>query len=219
MTWLRRQFGPNTKDKAKGEYRILILDGHGSHLTPEFIEHCKNNKIVLLCLPPHTFHMLQPLDVSVFSPLKHWFKRECDNRLRMGDIRISKANFLDIYNKTRPQALTEKNIRSGFRKAGLVPFNPAAALSQLPLAPLTPPRPTTPISQDTPWNLQQFKSALGSLETFFQEEAARSEQVEILRNKLTKAVATWTAEIDILHKDNADFFNHSQQKQQAASRK
>jgi hypothetical protein len=127
----------------------------------------------------------------------------------MGDICISKAGFLDIYDKTRPQALTEKNIWSGFCKAGLVPFNPAAALSQLPLAPPTLPRPTAPIPQDTPRNLQQFKSALSSLETFFQEEAAWLEQVEMLRNKLAKAVATWTAEINILRKDNADFFYYS----------
>jgi hypothetical protein len=219
MTWLRRQFDPHTKVKAKGAHRILILDGHGSHLTPDFIEYCRDNKIILLCLPPHTSHMLQPLDVSVFSPLKHWFKRECENRLRMGDIRVSKSDFLDIYHKTRPQALTEKNVRSGYRKSGLIPFNPAAVLSQLPLAAPTPPRPIIPVPQSTPKNVQQFETALDSLNNFLGQEVVDSEELKMLREKLTKAATTWTAEIDILRKDNADFFHHSQQKQQAASRK
>jgi hypothetical protein len=81
LNWLKRHFDPNTKAKARRRHRLLILDGHGSHLTPEFVHYCKDNRIILLCLPPHTSHMLQPLDVSCFSPLKHWFKRECKHRL------------------------------------------------------------------------------------------------------------------------------------------
>jgi small-conductance mechanosensitive channel len=75
------------------------------------------------------------------------------------------------------------------------------------------------VSQSTPKNVQQFKAALDSLNNFLEEEAVGSEELKMLREKLTKAATTWTAEIDILRKDNADFFNHSQQKQQAASRK
>jgi len=51
-------------------YRLLILDGHGSHLTPEFDQICSDNDIIPICMPAHSSNYLQPLDVSVFAPLK-----------------------------------------------------------------------------------------------------------------------------------------------------
>ncbi len=49
---------------------VLIVDGHKSHLTLELIDLCRREQIILLCLPPHTMHALQPLDGSVFKSLK-----------------------------------------------------------------------------------------------------------------------------------------------------
>jgi transposase-like protein len=73
MGWLKRIFEPHTRDKARGKHRLIILDGHGSHLTPEFMEYCFENCTTALCLPAHTSHLTQPMDVSVFSSIKHWF--------------------------------------------------------------------------------------------------------------------------------------------------
>ena len=53
-----------------GEPQLLICDGHDSHISADFIRHCIANDIVLLLLPPHSSHLLQPLNVSVFSSLK-----------------------------------------------------------------------------------------------------------------------------------------------------
>ena len=50
--------------------RILILDGHGSHITDDFIAHVMQNNIMLLRLPSHSSHLLQPLDIALFRPLK-----------------------------------------------------------------------------------------------------------------------------------------------------
>ena len=66
----------------------------------------------------------------------------------------------------------KKNIQFGFRKAGLVLFNPVVALSQLPSAPPIPPRAVIPVPHNTPKNLQQFKNVLDNLETFFIKESA-----------------------------------------------
>ena len=68
--WLQSVFEPNTKDRTKGVYRLLILDGYGSHLTPRFDQYCQDHKIIPLCMPPHSSHILQPLDVGCFSVLK-----------------------------------------------------------------------------------------------------------------------------------------------------
>ena len=126
LKWL--QYFELATRPQNGGYRFLILDGHGSHLTPDFQDFCTQYKIVLLCLPPHTSHMLQPLDIAVFSPFKHYFRRAIERRLQAGALKFPKTEFLETYQKVRPQALTEKNIKSGFRKAGLVPFNPQKAL-------------------------------------------------------------------------------------------
>jgi hypothetical protein len=46
-------------------YRLLILDGHSSHLTPQFDEICSQNNIIPICMPAHSSHLLQPLDIGV----------------------------------------------------------------------------------------------------------------------------------------------------------
>ncbi len=46
---------------------LLLVDGHASHVNLELIDIARDNNIILLCLPPHTTHLLQPLDVSVFK--------------------------------------------------------------------------------------------------------------------------------------------------------
>jgi hypothetical protein len=47
LSWLKQVFDPSTKEKAGRSYRLLILYGHGSHLTMDFIEYCDWNRILL----------------------------------------------------------------------------------------------------------------------------------------------------------------------------
>jgi transposase len=65
-----------------GRSRMLIIDGHDSHISVEFINYCFDHDIWLLCLPPHTTHLLQPLDVGCFQPLKHWLGLAVDESIR-----------------------------------------------------------------------------------------------------------------------------------------
>ena len=48
----------------------LLLDNHYSHLTIDVLGYCKDNGVVLLSFPPHCSHKLQPLNRTVFGPLK-----------------------------------------------------------------------------------------------------------------------------------------------------
>jgi len=50
---------------------LLVLDGHGSHFTAEFDRYCSNNSIVVLCMPPHSSHLLQ----AQTELLKRYLKR------------------------------------------------------------------------------------------------------------------------------------------------
>jgi hypothetical protein len=67
LAWLEQVFERFTKQKARRSYRLFILDGHGSHLTTEFIYFCDSNRILLAIFPPHSTHSLQPLDVVLFG--------------------------------------------------------------------------------------------------------------------------------------------------------
>jgi len=67
--WIQH-FDRYTNSRSIGTYRLLILDGHESHLSAQFQHYCTERKIITLCMPPHSSHILQPLDVSCFAPLK-----------------------------------------------------------------------------------------------------------------------------------------------------
>jgi hypothetical protein len=53
LEWLKH-FDEHTKPRQVGEYRLLILDGHESHLNQDFMDYCLENKILTLCMPPHS---------------------------------------------------------------------------------------------------------------------------------------------------------------------
>ena len=69
VAWLKQVFDPTTSEKAQRNYRLLILNGHGSHVTTRFLDYCDKNRILVLVYPPHATHTLQPLDVSCFKSL------------------------------------------------------------------------------------------------------------------------------------------------------
>jgi hypothetical protein len=58
LRWLEKQFIPYTTSRTKGKFRLLILDGHGSHLAPDFDRVCAENDIIPICMPPHSSHLL-----------------------------------------------------------------------------------------------------------------------------------------------------------------
>ncbi len=70
MNWLIEHFDPLTKPIDSATKRLFIVDDHESHCTIDFIEFCDLHHIILLILPPHTTHYLQPLDVACFGPLQ-----------------------------------------------------------------------------------------------------------------------------------------------------
>jgi hypothetical protein len=130
VEWLKH-FNAHTKTRVVGARRLLILDGHESHHSLEFQELCKENNIYTLCMPPHSSHLLQPLDVGCFSPLKRASSREVESLIRHHINHITKLEFLPAFKAAFSQSFTSANIRSAFRGAGLVPLQPDAVLSKL----------------------------------------------------------------------------------------
>jgi len=131
LKWLYH-FDYNTKgNKLRGTHRLLLMDGHGSHLTQEFIEYADANKILLLCLPPHSTHALQPLDVTIFGPMKIYHKDAVDVAYRSGATKFNKTEFLASLNSIRKQTMKAASIKSAFRNTGIHPFNPEIVLTKI----------------------------------------------------------------------------------------
>ena len=87
------------------------------------------NRIQLLYLPPHTSHVLQPLDISVFGPLKTAYRAALALASPgLSSSLTSKETFLECYFQAREKALTEKNILAGWSGSGLWPINAEKAL-------------------------------------------------------------------------------------------
>ena len=103
---------------------MLILDNHESHVSIDSLNFAKANGIHMLTLPPHCSHKLQPLDKTVYGPLKTYYNRSMDSFIRS---HVGKGvNIYDIptiANGAHQQAMTISNIVSGFRSAGIYPFN------------------------------------------------------------------------------------------------
>ena len=108
-----------------------MVDGHASHISTEFIKFCNEKKIIPLCLPPHTTHLLQPLDVSVFGPLSREYKKQLEAVTRFNVCSIDKVDFLKIIQKARKEAINTKNVLTAWRVTGLVPYNPSLVLQKL----------------------------------------------------------------------------------------
>ena len=130
--WMRKVFEPATRAKANGRTRLLICDGHDSHFTAPFILHCIQHNIILLLLPPHSSHLLQPLDVGIFGPLKKILSRHLYKLLSTGIHRLEKYEWTVCYDVARSEALNVNNIKAGWRGTGLIPFNKMRIIRSLP---------------------------------------------------------------------------------------
>lgn len=96
-------------------------------------------------MPPHSYRLLQPLDVGCFSPLKRAYGDAISVLARNRIHHISKETFLSAFKKTYYKAITLENICGGFRGAGLIAHDYHVVLSQLNVVLRTP----TPPAQET----------------------------------------------------------------------
>ncbi|KAL6150042.1 hypothetical protein ACJBU6_11557 [Exserohilum turcicum] len=160
LAWLEH-FDRHTKSCTVGGYRLLIVDGHESHISIEFQDLCKEKNIILLCMPPHSSHLLQPLDVACFSPLKRKYGDVISGLARNRTNYISKETFLAAFKTAFEQSITRENIQAGFRGAGLVLHDPQAVLSKLDVVVQTPkqsPQRAAVWEAQTPRNAREVKS-------------------------------------------------------------
>ena len=128
---------------------LLNMDGHGTHMSIELIELARSSGVHLLCLPSHTTHVLQPLDVGVFRSFKSYFSKACSKYLAAHPGRVITSDKLaSLVAEAWPLSLSPLNIMSGFKKTGIYPLNPSEVTDRQ-IAPSTLfQQPSTESSQD-----------------------------------------------------------------------
>jgi DDE superfamily endonuclease/Tc5 transposase-like DNA-binding protein len=119
------------RSKKEKIFRALIIDGFTGHTTLEFVDYCITFDIVVIVLPPHSTHLLQPMDLSIFQPLKNAHQDQIRMKLMSGEIRFSRTDFLESFKKIYQIGFAKHHIISGFEKSGLFPPNPTPVLGLL----------------------------------------------------------------------------------------
>ena len=103
---------------------LLILDNHEAHISLAAIDLAKENGVVLLTMPPHTSHRLQPLDVCCFKPFKTAYAQAMENWMRSNPGKtITIYEIPEFVAHAQLHGLTAKNILSAFQSTGIFPYN------------------------------------------------------------------------------------------------
>ncbi|KAF7572874.1 hypothetical protein PtrM4_077790 [Pyrenophora tritici-repentis] len=155
LAWLEQVFDRHTKEKAGNHTRLLILDGHGSHVTMEFIDYAIAHNIMLLVLPPHSTHTLQPLDVVMFKPLAAAYSLSLQHYLQAshGLLAVRKDDFYRLFKPAWDSSFIKKHALKAFKATGIAPIDPEVVLKKFRKSTLTAPPPLVNVSRATITNL------------------------------------------------------------------
>ncbi|KYG39584.1 hypothetical protein M433DRAFT_542840, partial [Acidomyces richmondensis BFW] len=93
--WLTTVFEPSTRPIDSTLHRLLIIDSYRSYITANVIAFYIKYAIDLLILLPYTSHKLQPLDISIFAPLKRALASETDASSRLDSGRIQRVEWTE----------------------------------------------------------------------------------------------------------------------------
>ncbi|KAJ4427131.1 hypothetical protein ANN_24747 [Periplaneta americana] len=121
--WIRhfiRTVKPSSQEKV-----LLILDGHSSHTQSlKAIEICRQYGVIMLSLPSHCTHRLQPLDVSFFKPLNTFMSAAISTKMReLPGQRLNVQHIASLVGVAFPRAANMQIAMNGFRHTGLWPVD------------------------------------------------------------------------------------------------
>lgn len=204
--WLTKVFDRETKSKARQsrDWRLLIVDGHGSHINMRFLDWCLDHHIMVAVYPPHSTHRLQPLDVSLFSPLAIYYSQELDAFIHrcQGLSNITKRDFFALFWPAYLKSFTQKNIQSSWIKTGLHPLDASAVLGLFKKS--APP----PFEESRPTSNHSTKSAISASDWRSIRALVKdvlSEQTDSKVLKLNNTILTLTTEVTLLKHQNDGF--------------
>lgn len=113
--------------------KVLIGDNLASHISYDVIQKAIEEGISFVFLLPNSTHLCQPLDFSVFKPLKSSWSKVLKNDKKKHKGALQKSMFPRLLKETLDNITNMKeNVQSGFKYTGMVPFNPDIVLTKIP---------------------------------------------------------------------------------------
>lgn len=118
---MQQVFDVNTKHTARRKWRLLIVDGHGSHLSRAFLTYRHLNKILVVIFLPHSTHTLQPLDVVLFRPLSAAYSKNLTQRFHssQGLVPVKRGDFFPLFWDAWLMSLSLQHLRPHTRQQHL----------------------------------------------------------------------------------------------------
>lgn len=195
LKWLQLIFDPATQQPRETDWRLVLMDGHASHVSVEFLDG-RWRRIIPMCFPPHSTHIMQPLDVSIFGPLTQAYR---DQVMELGEEanKIDRAQFASIYATARAKAITQMAARKAFVECGMTSRpNEEKILMRLPeyIPPST--RTPSPLRLDQADTRHDAKRFYSMLLDFEKSDSPRERAW--LRRKLKKTYETRDADAILL---------------------
>ena len=130
LAWLDH-FIKHVDARLDKHWRMLLLDGHITHHKADFILQCHDNHIVPFAFPSHLTHVLQPLDVGVFRPWKHYHHKAIHNALHSLDMKYTISSFFPDLSSIREQTFQSHTIQNVFKESGMFPVAFKKALKKM----------------------------------------------------------------------------------------
>jgi hypothetical protein len=183
LRWCFDVFLEETKVADPSLWRLLIIDRHKTHISPDFMKKAYMNKVWLSWLPSHTSHMTQPLDVGLFSPLKRYYRQEtAEMETYEATSNRQKHIFIQAYKIASEKAFSPENIQNAFQASGIYPIDLNQVLKRLQpkqrLNPTFQPATTPPITVEVDHDIFNTPSSSHDIEKLLQRVNWSSESAE-----------------------------------------
>jgi hypothetical protein len=103
---------------------MLIYDGHDTHMTKTFLTYLWDNRIIHILIPAYNSYFMQPCDCGPFQPLKQAHRTAVSDATRRGVGNFNNINLFYNMHEIREKVFTIHNIKAGFKRTGIYPYNP-----------------------------------------------------------------------------------------------
>ena len=117
--------------KPGASWKLLLMDNHGSHITPEFALLADKYHIRPFTFIPHLTHCMQPLDVKIFQQYKHYHDVAIQNAMAEFQLDYSLVRFCQDLTWIRDNTFKKATILSAFEESGLYPINASKCVAQV----------------------------------------------------------------------------------------
>ena len=143
LAWLKHYI-ENSNAGPEADWKLLLMDNHGSHLISEFLILANDNHIRPFPFIPHLTHCMQPLDVGIFQPYKRWHQVAIQEAIAENFVKYSTSRFLKDLTKIRNNTFKNSTIRHAFENSGMWPVNASKCIEKLKTYAPDPPKDKSP---------------------------------------------------------------------------